>query len=369
MKLTINSKELLAYLTAVSPAIDGNPVLPILSGYYLKSVGGNLQIVAASSKLWMQCNSEIECEDMDVVVPPVFYEKLKAAPNTAIDLLFTEGEHGAVSCTMTFGKSKSVITCDTGKDFIVKPTVNKECSFSIPVNELKEALLLCSPFANTSDDLDLLIGTILFKCQDGKLDIVATDRKKMCIERITLAEELDFSFVMDTKEILKLLKFLETGKTVTFSVGKSHVTVSTENTFCSLTRIDFGAMNYQQFLEIEQTNSVTFSKSEMESALNRVKITTSNLHTSATIGFNTNEIVIDSKSDVGDTSKEIVCGGLGGETFENGYQINSFLIVLKSLPNENDLLTVDTNGKGSPLYFETEKGTRLLMPYLIPNSQ
>lgn len=361
MILICNSKELLAAMELVKPAIDSMPAIPAVGGFYFKSIKGYIHLIAANNEIWMEVKTGIECDEIDIVVPFLFYDLLKQIPSTAIEMRFTN-----LKLVLRWGNSENKFSCELGKDFILKPTIQQTDNLTLECDNFKtstkKALFFCNRQTN---DFLKLSSSVYFDLKGNKLSIVATDRQKIGIENITVENEGEVNFLIHSVAISKLLGFLPDTGNLKISTTKNHVSFETDDLFCSLTKVRGKYYPYQKLIHGSFSSSCTFDRKDMISALSRAMVISNKENIARIIFAETITIPVITADNSG---TEIIESELNGEGWENGYRMKDLKSTLESL--EEEQVTIQGNiTERSIIFIEEEKSIRALFPFIAPSGE
>jgi DNA polymerase-3 subunit beta len=140
MKLTLNSKKLLAAINLCQRGISQNNIVPVASCYRFRTIGHGIEISSCNQEISMQTILECTADMVDVLIPA---DKLKNLLSSLPDQGLTFDISDGFEITITALSGKYSLSGYDGKDFpVIK--IETDTEVTIPAEDLSEAIYATS---------------------------------------------------------------------------------------------------------------------------------------------------------------------------------------------------------------------------------
>jgi DNA polymerase-3 subunit beta len=217
MKIQILQENLNKGLNTASRSISSKAQLPILANVLLKTDKNRLQILATNLEtgivLWL--GAKVEREGEITIPAKILTEIVASLPPGKIDLT---GE-GSLLKIATEGYDATLNGIPAG-EFPKLPTYSEETLFSLPSESFLEAINQVAFAAATDEGRPVLTG-VLFKLQEKKLSLVATDGYRLSLKTLELASPVkeEVSLLLPAKTLMEVARIIADEKATTIKMG------------------------------------------------------------------------------------------------------------------------------------------------------
>jgi DNA polymerase-3 subunit beta len=308
MKFTCERSVLLKEISIAQEIISSKNAISILSNIYLETRDTDLVIKATDIKVNFETRVPIEVQEKGSTT--VFGEKFLGILNSLPDGEMEFDQKDALIMIKPFSKKiKFQLRCIASEKYPEFPALNKEDFFEIPVKEFKN-MILQTVFAVSDDETRYFMNGVLFKKEDGKIIMVATDGRRLAyIEKKIEADLIDFAGIIIPPKILiiltkragdeGLLRVSITDKIIFMQFGSYNL---------SSVLIEGQFPNYQRVIPETQEYSFTVNRTETLEALKRVSLLVEQKSRRIYLGLVPGIMTVSSEeSDIGNAKEEIPC--------------------------------------------------------------
>ncbi len=370
MKLVCRQKQLLESLSLVQKAINPQNTLPILGNVLLHAEGQKLYLSATNLEIaittYIPC--EVKNEGKITVPAKILVSYIGYLKDEDIEIVLEDG--GTLYLHST--RSKTRIKGISSEEFPVIPTVEKEETFVLPREELKNAIegvVFCSSSSTTRP---VLSGVYIWG-KEKEVRFVATDsyrlgEKVLELKGKTFAQEL--KNIVPSRTMQELVRILSSAKedVVEIVSSKNQILFQVGNTKLISRLIEGKFPDYVQIIPKAHKTQANMLISEFILGIKRVGIFAkeNNNNIRFTFAKQSKTVVITTDAtEIGSDESEVEAE-VSGE--DNTVALNGqyFLDVLQNIHEEKALVEIE--GKLSPIVIkpEKEKGfTHVIMPLKI----
>lgn len=270
MEIIIESQLLAKNLNVLKRVIPSSTPMPILSCFLFRVIEKKLTVVASDLDITLEIQLESQCsEDGSFAVSSdIFMEMIKALPDQAVTLKFSEKELEIESLS---GNYKMAV--DSAKEFPKTPSFEEKTTTSIAAHILNKAFAK-TMFATGTDDLRAMLTGVCLDFKKESLIFVATDANKLVkYIRTDMKSEEEVQLIVPKKPISVLINAL-TGKDSDVAIGFNETNVSFvfEDTVMMCRLIDAKYPNYESVIPKENPNTLEISRTELLGSLKRISI-------------------------------------------------------------------------------------------------
>lgn len=346
MKFRTIKEDLFNNVQIVQNIINPRVSLPILSNILLEVSDGKLKLTTTDLDIGISCEYPVESVEMGAITIPTkrFSEIVRELPNSQIDITVRKNNTVVIqteSCEFKImGLPKD--------EFPKLPEFKDKEVIKIQQTLLKEMINKTS-FAVSHDESRYVLNGILFKIENGKIVLVATDGRRLALIEKGIDDSVNknINIIIPNKTISELSRNLKDegemlivlgNNQVLFDLGKIHI----------ISRLIEGEFpDYRQVLPTEQENKIKVNREKFLLALKRSAVLTTLDYQAVKIEIFKNKLVISkSTPDIGESREELILEYLGKE-LAIGFNPVYLIDVLKNLQEEVvDFEVIDSDKPG-----------------------
>lgn len=372
MKFIAPSNELLQHLLTVNGAIISKPVIPILENFLFDIKGGKLTIFSTDLDTSMTTDMAVESkEDIRVAVPSkMVIDILRSLPDQPVTFNIDDNSYG-IEVINNYGRYKMAGL--NGTDFPALPENTGEASFTIPANVLLRAISK-TLFATGNDELRINLTGLFVEMKEDYVNFVATDANKLVrFKRLDIKTGVETSFIIPKKPLNLLKTALPNDDTpVVVDYNKSNAFFSFGSTRLIARLLDEKYPDYNAVIPAENPNTLTISRSDFLSSINRISIFASKTTHQVRLKITGSELQISAEDiEMANEAQEKINCEYEGDDMEIGFNARFLKDMLATLDGETVQLKLSAPNKaGLIVPGENEKDeeiTMLIMPMMLNN--
>jgi len=272
MKFTCDRSTLLKEISVANEIISSKNVISILSNIHLEAAANELVIKATDLKVYFETRLPIEVTEEGSTT--VFGEKFMGILNSIPDgELEFERKNNIIVIKPLKRKIKFNLRCIASEKYPEFPAYNKDRYFDIPVRNFKE-MIDQTVFAVSDDETRYFMNGVLFKKEEGKLIMVATDGRRLAYAEKSINVNMDdFSGVIVPPKILSIItKRCGDEGSLGISITDKNIFIHFGSYKLSSVLIDGQFPNYQRVIPENQEHSFVLNRLEVLEALKRVSL-------------------------------------------------------------------------------------------------
>ena len=265
MKLQVTQENFNRALNAVARVADNHGTLPVLANVLIKAKNNRFSVAATNLNVAITyfVGAKIETEGVITVPANLLASFVNSLPSGIIQLDVEDKK-----LKITTNQYKSTINGISADEFPVMPAIENGQNFMVNGGELKKALQQVVFTASTSDSRPTLSG-VLFKAENNKLYIVATDSSRLAEKTLT-AKVSDFELLVPASSINDLLRVLDDDvKSLKIIKDDQQALFSFKDVELVSRLIDGDYPNYKPLIPIKSATKATLKKNDL---LNIVKV-------------------------------------------------------------------------------------------------
>jgi len=368
MKLICQQKQLLEGLFTVQKAINPHNTLPILGNILLKAEGQKLYLTATNLEIAITTSlpAEVKNEGKITIPAKILVSYIGFLKEGEVEFAVEDGSTLAIKAQGSKTKLKGI----AAEEFPPIPLVEKEESFTLETNTLKEAIEAIVFCCATSTTRPVLSG-VYFWGKGSELRLVATDSYRLGEKIISLSEK---TFSEELKSIVPARTMQEFARILAGTKEKEAEVIASKNQILfrvGLTELTSRLIEgkFPEYLQIIPTTSKTtalVSISELALGIKRVGLFARENNNNIRFLFAPKKVQITTDAtEVGSEESEIEAE-VEGE--ENQIALNGqyLLDILQTLSGEKAQVKIE--GKLSPVVIFPEKPsglTQVIMPLKV----
>lgn len=335
MKLTIAKDQLTLGLQSVQNIVGSRTTLPILSNVLLRASDKKLELTATDLDVTISCAVEAQVTQPGETTLPV--KKLFCIVR---ELGVPEAElevDEKNNCAIRAGASYFKINGLPAEDFPPMPNLVDRKKVVLPQDKFR-GMLRRTSFAVSTDETRYVLNGIFMSFKDHKATMVATDGRRLALtdEEVDVTSECQGEFIMPSKAIVELNRLLlDKGEAeISFSENQAAIRLKAEGapSVVIVTKLVEGSYpNYRQVIPSESRERIPLMREELQQALRRAEIMTSDKTNSVKLAFGKNTLAITSNTpDVGE-ARENLAVNYKGKDIAVAFNPTYLLDALKAL--------------------------------------
>lgn len=372
MKFIAPSNELLQHLLTVNGAIISKPIIPILENFLFEIRDGKLTIFSTDLDTSMTTDMQVEAKDgIRVAVPSkMVIDILRSLPDQPVTFNVDENSYG-IEVINNNGRYKMAGL--NGSDFPTLPEKSGEGSFTVPANVLLRAISK-TLFATGNDELRLNLTGLFVEMKEDYVNFVATDANKLVrFTRKDLKPGVEHSFIIPKKPLNLLKTALPNDDTpVTVDYNRTNVFFTFGHTQLIARLLDEKYPDYNAVIPNNNTNTLTISRSDFLSSINRISIFASKTTHQIRLKITGSELQISAEDiEMANEAQERINCEYEGEDMEIGFNARFLKDMLATLDGEQVQMKLSApNRAGLIVPTDNEPNediTMLIMPMMLNN--
>jgi DNA polymerase-3 subunit beta len=318
MNLTISKDQIVAGLQSVQNVVSTRTTLPILSNVLLRAEGNYLEITATDLDVTIACKVEAKVTKAGATTLPV--KKLLGIVrelNGEIEIETDDKNIASIRSSASFFKIHGL----AADEFPPRPNFLDDKKVLLSQETIRSMLKKTS-FAVSTDESRYVLNGIFISLKEGKMTFVATDGRRLALvdEEVELPEKVAGEFIIPAKAVNELTRLLQDKGTVEIKFGENQASVALQNengfSVLLITKLIEGNYpNYRQVIPGEAKERITLGREELQQALRRAEIMTSEKANSVKLAFGKNALTITANSPEVGEAREIIAINYKGKEF------------------------------------------------------
>ena len=365
MKFIINKERIVESLQKVLGPTTTKQNFPMLSSVLINSLDGKIKFTTTDLDITITSQQKASIQESGQIAIPMkrFFSIVRELPPK--DITIEKNKNNLlISCEKIEFKMATL----NPEEF---PQIQEEKGVSLiklDPQKLEEMIKLTS-FCVGQEDVNYVLGGILFELEENKLKLVSTDGKRLSfIERTLPANQPEvktkISFILPIKavnEIYKLIK--EQEEEVYLSVEENKIGFDFKNTQFFARPVEGEFPDYSQYIPGESKEKLVINRKELVYALRRASLLSTSDYQGVKVELKKGDMVIQKTTPQLGEVKETVNIQYAGAHLEIGFNPNFLIDVLKNL--EDKEVTIDFFGPDKPAVLRKEGYVYLLLPMKI----
>ncbi|MCK4917034.1 MAG: DNA polymerase III subunit beta [Candidatus Omnitrophica bacterium] len=365
MKFKIEKEILIDKLTKGLGPTTTKQNFPILNSILLNLNNKKLKYVTTDLDTTIISFDEIDSTDTGQVAVPMkrFISIIRELPQQ--DIILEKVKNNLLIKCEKIEFKLNTLNCD---EF---PQIQEEKTISLvklDPQKLEEMIRLTS-FCVGYEDVNYVLNGILFEIEKDKINLVATDGKRLSFIQKNLPEtqpeiETKISFILPIKAVNELYKLIKERENEIFLfVEKNKVGFDFKDTQFIARPIEGEFPNYSQYIPGKGKDRLEINRKELLFALRRANLLSTTEHQGVKIELRKDSfIVYKNTPQLGEVKESVNCKYNGG-SLEIGFNPNYLIDVLKNL--EDNIVFIDFFSADKPTVIRKEGYIYLLLPMKI----
>ncbi len=371
MQLVNTSRDsLLKPLQVVSGIVERRHTLPILANLLFKKVGEKIAFVSTDIEIQIttSANFGVGTEDVTTTVAArKLLDILRSLPEGPVALNLKDGRMVVQS-----GRSRFSLQTLAASEFPVMQSVGEiTASWNMPQKDFRQ-LISQVHFAMAQQDIRYYLNGMLLVLEGKQVIAVATDGHRLAFSQIELAAAPSGNgerqeIIIPRKTILECQHLLEeTDAALQISLTANQVRFSFGDIELISKLVEGKFPDYQRVIPKGQKNVLSVKREELQSALQRAAILTTEKFKGVRFSLNPDRITIQSTNAEQEEAQEEIETQYNGDTVEIGFNVSYLLDVLANLKQETLQISLgDANSSAVITLPGSESFKYVVMPMRI----
>ena len=317
MNLTITKEQIIAGLQSVQNVVSTRTTLPILSNVLLRAEGQHLEITATDLDVTVACKVEAKISKPGATTLPV--KKLFGIVRELNGEIEIETDEKNIA-SIRSGSSYFKIHGLGADEFPPLPKFKDDKKVTLSQETIR-GMLKKTSFAVSTDESRYVLNGIYISLKEGKMTFVATDGRRLALvdEEVEISEKSSGEFIVPAKAVNELTRLLQDKGNVEIKFGENQASFALNNetgfSVLLITKLIEGNYpNDRQVIPGEAKERIALGREELQQALRRAEIMTSEKANSVKLAFGKNTLTITANSpEVGEARETIAINYKGKE--------------------------------------------------------
>jgi DNA polymerase-3 subunit beta len=341
MNLTITKDQIIAGLQSVQNVVSTRTTLPILSNVLLRAEENHLEITATDLDVTVACKVEAKVAKPGATTLPV--KKLFGIVrelNGEIEIEVDEKNIASIRSGSSYFKIHGL----AAEEFPPLPKFKDDKKVTLSQETIRSMLKKTS-FAVSTDESRYVLNGIYISLKEGKMTFVATDGRRLALvdEEVDVSEKSSGEFIVPAKAVGELTRLLQEKGSVEIKFGENQASFAllNENSFSILLitkLIEGNYPNYRQVIPGEAKERISLVREELQQALRRAEIMTSEKANSVKLAFGKNNLTITANSPEVGEARETLAINYKGKEFAIAFNPRYLIDPLAALSDEEVFL-------------------------------
>lgn len=357
MKFKISSKEFLLTLNKCLPAINPNPILPIIQDFKISLDGNTLTVSSTNLELTITTTTDAigEVDGIMCVSAKDLTELLKNIPEQPISF---NVDNNVLNIKSSVGSYD--LPCDDYKEFPQLSTIESD---KVTLSDSFIHAIGAVSFCTSSDDLRRAMTGVCLNCGNGKIEICATDAHKLGLFKVET--DSDSFKIIIPKTVSNLIPKIYKSGDIEMIHNEGNVEFTMGNVVISSKLIDAKYPDYNAVIPVENPNTLTIERSTLIGSLKRLSTFTSSETNQVMIGVNDNTLYLKSSdSKLSKKANETISCMYQCDPMEIGVNAVSMIDILSKMSNKEITINMSTPNRAM-IIESSDSDIYLLMPVMV----
>jgi DNA polymerase-3 subunit beta len=333
MKFVVEKNILLNGIQSVQNVIGAKSTLPILSNILIETQSDGLKLTATDLDIGISCIIPVDIQEQGAITVPAkrFGDIIKELPSDNVNVTTKKNNLVIIETQICQFKIMGLAR----EEFPKFPEFKDKEVIKLEQSSLKQMLGLAS-FAVSFDETRYILNGILFKIQENKLTLVATDGKRLAIVKGELPQKLDkeVQLIVPIKTIHELNRNLKDAGDFSLILGNNQVLFDLGGVVIISRLIEGEFPDYKQVVPPISENRMRVDRNQFLLAVRRAALLSTPDYQAVKLEVFKNKLVVSkSTPDVGESREEVAVEYQGKE-LAIGFNPNYLIDVLKNLNDE-----------------------------------
>lgn len=357
MKIHCSKTDLYRGVQTIQSALSPRTTLPILLNFLIETETSKLKLVSTDLQMGMKHYIPAEVEsDGSITIPAKKFSDIinSLQDDQEVDLVVDAGGRVQIKS----GRSRFNMIGAPKSEYPVLPEFSKENAFSIPAVMLAE-MLKKTIFAASTDETRFALNGVFWVANNGALDLVATDGRRLAKIRRAIPEKRDFRVIVPTKilhELYRLVNSAEKGDAgeVMIAVAENQIAFLYKTTTLLSRLVEGSFPNYEQVIPVKKDIRVEFSTEALTAITKRAALCAVDRGGIVKFTLRTGALNVSATSQNIEFDDEIPCA-YSGSDFVIAFNPQFIMEGLKNM--ESDKVTLCMTSPTNPALLESAADT------------
>ena len=275
MKIDCATQELSQGMKTVQAALSSRTTLPILLNVLVEADKDGLKMTSTDLTMGVRhgLKAKVGKEGSITIPAKKFAEVISTLPQDGT-VKMSLGDSGKF--TVRCGRSRFVLNGTPKSEFPALPAFDAKKSFTAAAGDFAD-MLRRTAFASSKDETRYVLNGVLWKAKDGKLEMAATDGRRMAtLVCDGIPKENEFKVIVPNKfaiEALSQLSGLDPKDSIEICVeGTNLVAIRYKDTVMTSRLVEGEFPNYEQVIPTETPIQVIFEKQNLITILRQASL-------------------------------------------------------------------------------------------------
>lgn len=336
MKINITKDIFLEGIQVIQASVASRATLPILHNFLMETDKGRIKLVRTDMEMASIHYISAEIVEEGAITIPLkeFSDILKNLPADKEITIYTDSDN---KVHIKSGKVKFWVIGTPKTEYPLIPEIEKNNAIALNSKLVKE-MVEKTIFSSSTQETRYVLNGLLWVGSEGKLEIVATDGRRLALASNSAGINKDFKVIIPTKVLGEILKFFSINKPseddkISLTVSSNQVSFNVKDTTYISRLIEGNFPNYEQVVPSKKNISFEVFTKDILAATKRASLCTSDLAGTVKYTLTQNSLNITASSQKMDFSDEIKID-YAGENFDVSFNPAYVMEVLKNLEGE-----------------------------------
>ncbi|WP_428897186.1 DNA polymerase-3 subunit beta [Parelusimicrobium proximum] len=352
MKINITKETFLEGIQIIQAGLSSRATLPILHNFLIETEETRVKLVRTDMEMATihYINAEI-VEPGSITIPlKEFSDILKNLPGDKEINITTDPDN---KVHVKSGKAKFWVIGAPKSEYPLIPEIEKTNTITLECSKIKDMIDKTIFSASTQETRYVLNGLLLVGTQ-GKLEVIATDGRRLALAVNNFNIDKDFKVIIPTKVLGELIKNPSVSKsgendTLTLNVSSNQVSFTIKDTIYISRLIEGNFPNYEQVIPSKKNMEFSVFTKDILGATKRASLCASDLGGTVKYSMAGDTLKITAASQKMDFSDEIKID-YNSENFDISFNPQYVLDVLKNI--SEDKVTFSFLNASQPVLIE-----------------
>ncbi len=361
MKFIIPQNKLVEVLGKVSGPVSNKQNFPVLNCVLIEALQNKIKFITTDLDSSIITYLEIPPEEKGKVAVPFkrFISIVKELPKQEI-VIEKVKENLCIRCE----KIEFKINCMETDDFPKIDEEIKENLITLPSSDLLEMIRMTS-FCVGGEELNYVLSGILFEIVEDKINLVATDGKRLSFIQKKLPPtqpeiSTKLSFILSVKAIHEIQRLIKEKKEIFLFIKNGNVGVDCKDTLFFTKTIDGEFPNYSQYIPTPVESKLTIRRSLFLSALKRAQLLSTPDYQGVKLELQKNELILSKSTPQLGELKESLEANYTGTPLQISFNPVYLTDVLRNI--EEEIITFEIYGEDKPAVLRKDNYIYLVLP-------
>jgi len=331
MKFLIKKEDILKELQLLQGIVEKRNTMPILANILIRASGEELEITGTDLEVGMKTHFPASIEETGSITisGKKVFEIVKSLRD-GVDVMFQDVDQSKM--LITAGASEFKVVCLPEEDYPQIPEPKLEKKILLPMEKAKE--MIDRVFYVITQEQRYYLNGALMIIKDGSLEFVSTDGHRLAytslmVENMNIENEI--RGIVSKKTLSELRKFDD--DKVEFDLDENNLFFKVKNRTIVSRMIEGKFPNFEAVIPKENPNTLTVSRGELEDAVRRVSLLSTERSRGIKFNIGKNQIILFSSNPEIGEAKDQVEAKYNGDELEIGFNsqyLLDFLGVVKS---------------------------------------